>query len=237
MVATAASAQTPGVFQLKGVLSGAPIADGGYVSPYTGSIGPDYVTDLLLAWCVDLNHETQPGNPYDVIITPLTSSDFSGTLFPTFQAQYEWSAYLANYDMASDDVSLTGFSGATGKAEATTIQTGIWAIMEEHPTETLADFTSSSVAGTLGINGSTNFASDPTGTYGDFNIADWALVTCHTDANTACGNEQEFLIYQPGIGTPEGNVTPEPATLSLMGTGLAGVLGMGFKRRRKNKVA
>ena len=37
---------------------------------------------------------------------------------------------------------------------------------------------------------------------------------------------QEFIVYQP-------TVTPEPATVFLLGTGLAGMGGMAWRRRKK----
>lgn len=51
------------------------------------------------------------------------------------------------------------------------------------------------------------------------NGEDWAIITATN------GEEQEFIAHY-------GHVSPEPATLILLGTGLIGVLGVGYRRQR-----
>ena len=61
--------------------------------------------------------------------------------------------------------------------------------------------------------------------YGSVNLSEWSVVT---DVNTyqGVGGVQEYLVH---------TVVPEPLTIALVGTGLAGI-GMARRRRRKTSL-
>lgn len=64
-------------------------------------------------------------------------------------------------------------------------------------------------------------------------ITNWYVIS---DANSSCGRYhtvdcQEFIYYDPG--SPPTELVPEPATMSLLAMGLAGMAGANARRRRK----
>jgi hypothetical protein len=217
----------PTSFTLLTVQPGAPIIDGGYVSPYNGAFTASINTTFYV-WCVDLNHEAFLNTTYDVYVTPLAGLDFSHTRLGAADANlYRWASVLAG-DMKVDWTSNPGNS----KVEDTAIQDAMWTLLGEEGLDPL-DYT----------NKLNNFAS----TYSDLGLGanfwdttldissnDFALLTCAPTGNQtpqdSCG--QEFLMELPSTGQ---SVTPEPATMSLMATGLVGMMGAGTLRRRRRK--
>lgn len=245
------AAQTPFqmMFKFEGILPNTPtiVVNTGsgnfvaYSSPYYGGLAPlatptNYIDNLLI-WCVDELHHAYVGQTYEAWITPLAAS---AALYNhtrqggTSKNNYEWAAYLAG------SMNLNwgpGPNQAINKANSVALQDAIWALLDEGVNDDAreAAFRNSALAASLGIpptsNGSFNF--DTSALPGSFSDSGWFLVTCDPNGTPTCpeGYGQEFLVrLPPGTGT---EVTPEPATLTLLGTGLAGVMGMGMRRRKK----
>ena len=229
LAATTLAAQTPVpvTFKLEGL---AVLADPGatpqpivsfgghsyYSSPYSGAfeLGTSSVySSPFLVYCVDYNHESNFGDTYAAVVTGL-NWDLSATRDGNAGLnEYDWAAYLAN------TMSLNWSSGAN-RTHDVEVQEAMWNAVSG------GAFTlSSTVLSDLSL--LAGFYSTPAPAHaGD----GWALI----DGVSSGAGEQEFLIFNPP-GIPL-EVVPEPATLSLIGTGLAAVMGMGFRRRKKRTV-
>jgi hypothetical protein len=242
------AAQTPfqEIFKLQGLYPNDPtmfIATGSssgfwaYSSPYDGALAPldspNSFVDIMV-WCVDELHDAYVGQTYGAWITPLSSADFSHTrLGAGERTEYEWAALLAG----SMDLN---WASSADRTQTVALQDAMWAILGEgyDAAGRVAAFEASTGYGPgLGITSGTDYSIAP----GSLNPAQWALVTCdpgvnglgHPNPVSSCAG-QEFLIQLPG-GPKE--VTPEPGTLALFGTGLVGMIGAGGWRRRKPRIA
>ena len=234
LAATTLAAQTPVpvTFKLEGL---AVLADPGatpqpivsfgghsyYSSPYSGAfeLGTSGVYGSpFLVWCVDYNHESNFGDQYDAVVTGL-NWDLSATRDGNAgRNEYDWAAHLAS------TMSLNWSIGAN-RTHDVYVQEAMWNAVSGG-----GFAVSGSVLTALGL--SAGFYSTPAPAHsGD----GWALIDGVSDAFDRNGaTEQEFLVFNPP-GIPL-EVVPEPATLSLIGTGLAAVMGMGFRRRKKRTV-
>lgn len=245
------AAQTPfqEMFKFEGILPNDPtiLVNTGsgsfyaYSSPYYGGLAPlssptNYVNNLLI-WCVDETHEAFVGQIYEAWITPLsaTAANFGHTRQGgAAKNNYEWAAYLAG------SMNLNwgpGPNQAINQSNSVALQDAMWALLDEGANDNAreAAFRNSTLAASLGIpptsNGSFDF--DTSALPAGFDDSGWFLISCDPNGRPTCGTGygQEFLVRLPaGTGT---SVTPEPATLSLLGTGIAGVMGMGMRRRKK----
>ena len=215
-----------------------------YSSPYLGGLAPlaspsNYVNNLLI-WCVDETHDAFVGQTYQAWITPLADapSQFGNTRQGgAARNNYLWAAYLAS------SMNLNwgpGPNQAANKAESVALQDAMWALLDEgaNSASREAGFRNSALAASLGIPPTSNsgFDFDTSPLPGGFDPTNWYLISCDPNGHPTCGPGygQEFLVQLPGGGTPT-SVTPEPATLSLLGTGLAGVLGTQLRRRKRRR--
>jgi hypothetical protein len=236
LVAVQAGAQSVVTAQLTAPYApnaGAATAFGYYMSPYSGTV--DGVTERLN--CVDFFHEVTVGEVWSATtvnlgaaITAAGTGDWSLLSYTRDGSNglYPPSTALTIYEQVAFLTTQYAVNPGSNPLQTTAIQTAIWAIADNQPNSaftntgnTVGSLNSSSTdvnsTGYWINQAQTMYDQQGAGYYDQFNIL--------TDVNhaTAAGGVQEFVY-----------ATPEPGTLTLIGTGLMMMSGVGFRRRRKN---
>lgn len=185
--------------------AGTVTAFGYYVGPYNGIQGAPANANVLLN-CVDFFHHTAAGDVWQANVTSLSSSADIGTAtrFNNL-ATYRQAAWLT-----------TQFATTSNAATIGDIQATIWNLFSGPTTPPQPSSNVWLLASQAYVAANANGSS-----YQDF----WVVtdVNAHlADGSDNVHSNQEFII-----------VTPEPATMLLVATGLAGFAGMRVRRRRK----
>jgi hypothetical protein len=185
-----------------------------YVGPYQLSlqvIGPDGLGPPIPinAPCDDYSDEIWVGESWQASEIPL--ADYGSALFggQTDAQQKYWAAAY-----------LTFLFNSPGGYSENDISFAIWGLFDP---AALSSSDDGGVAGNLASN-ALNLASIQNDNLNDF--PGWEILTPLDGTQTQGGQPQEFII--PG-GNP--SLTPEPATLALLGSGLLAV-GLAWRRKR-----
>ena len=187
------------------------------VGPYTGSL-PGFPS--LDFYCVDFLNGVHVGDQWNARLTSLGNFVAGQTRYGQFYglsglARYQQAAWLSTQFSA-----FSGLGSAERSLAYGTLHTAIWHVMTSglpNPYTGLPNW-SPSYNGVSAADWVTAAQkADMSGMRWNY----WQVVT-DMNTNSLTTGKQEYLTY----------VTPEPATIFLMGTGLVAVLGMTFITRR-----
>jgi hypothetical protein len=210
-VAAPASAST----QFQFLNGGSVTAFGYYVGQYAGYEAAPVNANVVLN-CVDFFHHIQNGDVWQANLTSLGSNTGIGTAtrFNNLTL-YREAAYLT-----------TLYGSAPSNAAIGDIQATIWNLFSgtsTPPSPSTGAYLTQAQNYVLNHTASTDYQSF------------WVVtdVTAHnSDGSDNPNSVQEFIIYDDKFN-PNVVPTPEPATLMLVATGIAGFAGVRIRRRKK----
>lgn len=198
---TPASAQT----QVKLTGAGNTVAFGVYVGPYKGQLGSGPGAATVDLFCVDYLNHSQVGQTW------MANKSFIGSNVNLNAARYGASANaLEKYRMAAW---LTTQFATAPPTQWGDIHATIWHLM----TPSSPNYTPNS----LWLAAAQNFYLTNTDVhfYDRFAILSDVNMTAPNQLGVRTGGVQEFIV-----------VTPEPGTMLLLGTGLVGLVVVGYRR-------
>lgn len=204
-VATPALAQTTGT--IKFTDGGSVPYHGTTVGPYQAQVMSDPGQPTIDVFCVDYAHSVSVGSTYGVTFSSLTG-DLSATRAMLGGASQEAARQM--YQKAAYLSSL--YAGAPEHRYAD-ISMAMWKIFDP------------GIAVQSGAGAWTQYRDMANANYLTAGI-DYSMYSVITDLAAANGGHQELL------GVYATTVTPEPATYMLMASGLAGLAGLSYRRRR-----
>ena len=205
VAAVPAAAQTE---TLKFTNAGSTTWNGVYVGPYQAKVLSEPGQPTIDVFCVDYQHHVSMNQVWDA-----TFSNVMGDLGNTRAGlTYGQAAAREMYQQAAFLTTMY----ASNPANTAAINSAIWNIFNSaSPDKSGTGVTSSAYWATYAAN---NYA-----TAG----LDYHTFAVVTDVNFRQGGTQEFLTNV--------TATPEPSTYLLMASGLAGLAGVGYRRRRSRQ--
>jgi hypothetical protein len=185
------------------------------VYPYEMSIDSSF-NDVAMD-CITDYYTVTPGETWAVTATSLGSIKGTNTTAGLSSTSLEEDAYL-------DSLYGTNFDTANGVATNSDVQASLWDILDpsdySHLNSTEKDLVSDAASFISSASSTDSF-------YSQFTL--FTPITSDKYGWTR-GEPQIFLQY-----TPAKSVTPEPESLVLLGTGIAGLAGILRKRMGRNR--
>lgn len=190
--------------------SGGPISWAGYkVGTYQAQVVSQPGSPTIDVFCVDYQHTVSVGQQWNV-----TYSNVMGDLSNTRAGvTYGETAARTMYQQAAY---LTTFYATANSSQTGAINSAIWNIF----------YAGAPDKGGSGSSSSAYWLTQAANNYNTAGI-DYSTYAVLTDVNFKKGGRQEFLTTV--------TATPEPSTYLMMATGLMGLAGFGYRRRRSQE--
>lgn len=182
---------------------------GFYVGPFAATLLSDPTLPSVSIYSVDLFNAISWGQQWQANVSNLGQSQLGATRYGSASIDtYSKAAWL------SSQLALN-----TSLPTRADIQVAIWSLFT--PNISVAGFT-----GQGWVNAANALAAS--NSWSSFNWSQYSVLTDVNSAGLAYGGPQEFITGSASFAQP--NVTPEPATWILFGTGLVSVIGLALVR-------
>lgn len=209
VLAVAASPVIAQTETIKFTSGGSTTWNGYNVGPYQAQVLSQPGSPTIDVYCVDFQHTVSAGQVWDATYSNVMgdlSNTRAGALYGTDDARI----------MYQQAAYLTTFYAGASTGETGAINSAIWNIF----------FAGAPDKGGSGVNSSSYWLGQASANYLTSGI-DYSTFAVVTDVNFANGGRQEFLTRV--------TATPEPSTYLMMASGLMGLAGLGYRRRRSQE--